>query len=37
MRMIGQAFVEKSSILDMLKVAFEFDLDAILLGYYYCR
>ena len=33
MTMIDQTFVEKLSILDMLEVALNFDLDAILLGY----
>ena len=32
-RKIGQTFVEKSSISDMLEVAFELDSDAVLLGY----
>ena len=31
--MIGQTLIEKSSIFDMLVVAFDFDSDAILLGY----
>ena len=31
--MIGPTFVEKSSILDMLEVAFDFDSDAILFGF----
>ena len=33
MRMIGPKFDEKSPILDMLEVTFDFDSDTILVGY----